>query len=238
VGDTITLTVDFADTSGIFPALSIASGSSFLSGGLYNSGTVAPVPSGGLAASGIGTGTTYATGYAQNWVGYIGRINGASANSVIDTRPAQSGANNVSQELIGANFSTSGGYANPGQLHSKASSALTVTTGDLLAYTIQMTLSAAGTLTIADTLTDQTTSSQLFTDSTTATGATLLTTTFDALAFGYRSATNNGAALTMDISQITVTDSIQSVPEPGIAVLIGSGLTLVAVVFRRRQLRS
>jgi hypothetical protein len=234
VGDTVTLSVVFTDTSGIFPVVG-PSGSSFLSEGLYNSGGVAPVPNGGLANSGIGTGTTFATGHAQNWLGYIGRVNGLNNNSVIDTRPAQSGANNVSQELIGANFSSSGGYANPVQLHAKASSALSVSTGDLLAFTIQYTLSAAGTITIADTLTDQTTATQLFTDSASASGANFLTANFDALAFGYRSATNNGAALTMDISQITVTDTIQPVPEPGTLALMGIGAAAAFGYYRRQR---
>ncbi len=232
IGDSLSYSVTFKDTSGLLPA-----GSSFLSGGLYNSGGNAPVPSGGLAASGIGAGTGFTTGNAQNWLGYIGRINGNGNSSVIATRPAQSGAiNNVAQDLIGNNFSATGGYNTPAgtTLHSKTSTVGTLTVGDTFVYNVTYVLSAAGTLTISDSLTDSTLGSSLFTDSSTATGANLVTTTFDGLAFGDRTSVA-GAANTMDISEISVIANLGAVPEPSTFALMGVGALAVGLYRRSRK---
>ena len=232
VGDSITLSITFKDTSGL-----LIGGSSFLSGGLYNSGGAGPVASGGLAASGL-AGTALPTGNAAGWNGYIGRINGNGNSSQIALRAAQVGAtNNAAQDLVGNGFSTTGGYHNPTgtALHSATSAVGTLTTGDTFNYTLSYTLSAAGTLTIADSLTDTTLSSLLFSDSATATGASLLTTTFDGLAFGDRTATT-GVANTIDFNEILITDNIQSVPEPStLAVAAVGGLFGLVFLGRRRS---
>ena len=235
VGDDITLNVSFVSTSGIFPAASIASGSSFLAGGLFNSGGTAPIASGALNNSGDSSGlSTFGTGGAQNWVGYVGRINGQNANSIIGTRPAQVSGNNTAQELIGTGFSAGGSYANGVTVHTKASSALQVSAGDLLNYSLNYTLTAAGTITITDTLVDQTTSTTLFTDSVAASGANYLAGPIDSLGFGYRSATNNAAALTMDITQISITDTVPT-PEPSTLALAGVGALASLRLFRRNR---
>jgi hypothetical protein len=233
VGDSITLNVTFAATSGI-----LVGSSSFIAGGLYNSGGIAPISGGNLANGGTSSNlVTYASGGAQNWLGYVGRING-TGNSLIATRPAQTaagGLNNTVQDLIGNSFSASGGYNNPAgaSLHSKSSTAGALATTDSFQYTLSYTLGATG-LTIADSLTDLTTTASLFSDSTTASGANEIATTFDGFAFGDRAATA-GAANTVDISNINITSNVQPVPEPTSIALLSGGAILGLLMRRKRS---
>ncbi len=230
VGQFIDYKITFADTSGLLPGAS-----SFIAGGLYNSGGSAPVNNGQLASSGIGSmTTTFPTGNAANWAGYVGIIRPSTTSSTIVTRPVQQGTAatpNTDQELIGNSFSTTGGYNNPAgtTLHSLAGS-VALATGATYNYDFRITLSATGTLTVADSLTSSDGSTTLFSDTSTATGANLLTTSFDGFAFGDRAGTA-GTANTMDISQIIVTDNI-AVPEPTVMAL--SGLSVIGLAAFRR----
>ncbi len=232
VGDFVDLNITFTDTSGLLPGAS-----SFIAGGLYNSAGSAPVNNGQLASSGIG-GTTFPNGNAANWAGYVGLIRPTTgSSSAIVTRPVQLGTAatpNTVQELIGNNFSASGGYNNPAgtSLHSQAA-AVALTTGAIYKYDFKVTLGAGNTLTVADTLTTADGLTTLFADSGTASGTNVIATSFDGLAFGDRSGTA-GSANTVDISQITVTDNM-SAPEPGVLALSGLGALVLAAARRFRK---
>jgi hypothetical protein len=79
---------------------------------------------------------------------------------------------------------------------------------------------------------------QLYTQSGTATGGNLLTTTFDGLSFGLRSVVTTGstsAIPVMDINSISVTATV--VPEPTSTVAIVSSVGMAALMLRRRRAR-
>jgi hypothetical protein len=234
-GDYIDLTYSFTDTANL-----LAGGTSAgIMTGLYNSSGVAPV-AGSLNSAGLSTatGSPYATGYTAGWQGYVGRIYGQGGTSSIYTRPAQTGTGTTSanQDILGSNFG-SGAFNNPAGATIGGSSTATVnlTTGSQYTIDYRITLSAAGTLAISDNLYSGvgTGGTSLFSQSVNATGATLLTQTFDSLGILVR---NSGTSYNpeMDINSIAITDDIQSVPEPTALALIGVG-SLSFAWFRQRR---
>jgi hypothetical protein len=197
-GDMISLTVTFTNTSGLLTA----SGS--LGFGLYNSGQNYPVP-GGLNSNLASTNTGFAAGNAQTWVGYLGQLSYTGANSQILTRPAQNGIYNNNQD--GVTTGSSASYGNPvGATVGAASSSPSLTLVAASPYTEVLSITQAGsnTLAITNSLyfgagTNGTLLSQF---GGVASGSTFLTTSFDALALGWRETGNQATAI--DINRISI----------------------------------
>lgn len=237
-GDYVDLTYTFTDTANL-----LAGGtSSYIMTGLFNSGGNAPVAgtagvSGNTVTLSTTTGSSFATGNAANWQGYVGRLAQSGGNSEVYTRPLQNGAGTTSanQDVLGNNFG-GGAYNNPGgtQVGGTVVSTLALTAGNQYTIDYRLTLSAGGVLTISDSLYNGagTGGTQLASQSE-ITSSTPLTSSFDALAIGIR---NSGTSLqpTMDLNQITITDDIQVVPEPSTFALAGLGALVFALSYRRR----
>lgn len=239
VGDYINFTYTFTDTASLLAAGTASS----IYTGLYNSGGSAPVAgTAGVAGNTVTLNTTAgsanATGNAANWQGYVGRLVGTGGNSVILTRPLQNGVGTTSanQDLVAGNVG-GGQYANPSgaQVGANLASTLVLTTANQYTISYQITLTGAGALTISDTLYDgaTTNSAVLSTQSSVATGAAFLTSSFDGLAIGV-----NGKGVStnpqMDINSILITANIQAVPEPTTLALLSGGAVL-GLMFRRRS---
>lgn len=234
VNDYMLLTYTFTDTANL-----LAGGaSSAIYTGLYNSGASTPL-AGSLNISGLSAtaGSGFATGNAANWQGYVASIRGTGANSATYSRPIQSGAgtSSANQELIGNNFG-GGAYNNPASsatFSGGTAAGISLVNSSVYTLTYKLTLSAAGVLTInQDLYSGVGTGGTDLSSQTATTTSTLLTSSFDGLAIGAR---NSGTSFnpTMDISQITITDLIQPVPEPSTIALLSGGVML-AVVIRRR----
>jgi len=239
VGDYINLTYSFTDTANL-----LAGGAnSFLFTGLYNSGGSAPV-AGTLNNSGLNTtaGSGVATGNAANWQGFVSRI-ANSGTSTAYTRPLQNGAgtSSANQDLVGNNIG-GGSYLNPAGVafggSETAPAVLTIGSQYTISYTLALT--AAGTITATNILYSGvgTGGALIFSQTNTATGANVLTTTFDGLAIGARNSSASALLPTMDISQIQVVfGSAVATPEPGTLALLGGGVATVGLFLRRRQMR-
>jgi hypothetical protein len=226
VGDTLSLTVTFINTSGLLTQ------SGAMGFGLYNSGQNYPVP-GGLNGSLAGTGN--ATGNAQTWVGFVGQLSYTGANSQILTRPAQNGTGNNNQDAVTSGSSAS--FSNPaGSTIGMASAAPSVTLVAGNPYTEVLTLTLAATNTLAITNffysgTD-TNGALLSQFGGVATGATCLTNSFDSLAIGWRAMASTYATA-IDINQIAVNatfatsgPSVSLIPTNIVCQVVGGQLQL------------
>ncbi|MGH8024358.1 MAG: glycosyl hydrolase family 28 protein, partial [Limisphaerales bacterium] len=182
-GDNVSLMVTFTDTAGL---LTSAGAMGF---GFYQSDQDSPVP-GGLDATATTSYTDYSTGYAQHWEGYVAQLAYTGGNCQIMTRPAQTTGSlyNNDQDLV-TSGSGSSSYDYPsGTTVGAASTGPSVTLAAGNPYTdfLTITLSAANTLAITNTLysgagTNGPLLSQL---GGVASGATYVTNVFDALAIG------------------------------------------------------
>ena len=239
VGDYINMTVVFTDTAGI---LLSGKTSSTLNVGLYDTGGVSPLT--GLDQSGLSAATTANHGGAQLWQGYMGRVF-QSGTAGIYLRNQQNlvtdgtgNDNNGNQDLV-FNGAGTGTYKNPsGSALGTLASAVSLTEGNQYTLNYRITMSDVGQLTIAYDLYDGvgTSGTSLFSESANATGANVLTTTFDGLAIGYRYAGVTGdPASTIDLNSILITAMATPVPEPSSMALacLGGGLALLA--FRRQR---
>jgi hypothetical protein len=239
IGDWIEFTVVFTDTQNIWPAGS----PSTLNIGLFNSGGSLPAQGVRLDAAGSGTGG------AVGWIGYVGRISGTNASSLY-TRTAQ-GAGltnpNQSQDALFNGASGSSTFNNPtgtalgGMGFAGGTNQYLggLTGGSTYTLDYQISLSAAGSLTISNVLYSGGSvnpANILYSEIGLASGATFSTNSFDALALGWRY-NSTSASSSIDVSSININDLIQPVPEPGTVALLGGG-ALVAVFLRRRQSRN
>lgn len=238
VGDYINMSYTFTDTGSLLGSASGGGGTnSAIYTGLYDDAGTTPV-AGSLNNSGLNTtsGSSYATGNAALWSGYVGRIAGDPGTTEIYSRPAQNGSGTTSanQDLIGNNFG-GGAFNNPGgslgtgnPTTSPSTAILTAGSQYTMNYEIQLT--AANKLTITENLF----SGAIWVGGVTNSFSSVTDTTFDGLAIGARNS-GTSADPEMTINDIDITDEIQSVPEPGTLALagIGAGLTLL-VRFRRR----
>jgi len=232
VGDYLELTIVFTDTQNIFPAGS----ASTLNIGLYNSGGSSPVKGVRLDSTGSGTGG------AIGWLGYIGRIGGTGgATSQFITRPAQGPGltnPNQSQDVLFSGASGSSSFNNPAGTGFGPTTQFAdgLTAGSVYTLDFQITLSDVNSLTLNSALYSGNTvgGTPLFTDVGTASDSTYLTSSYDALAFGWRY-NSTSAANSVDVSSITVATG--TVPEPTMLAFSAlGGLGLLALRYRRHRM--
>jgi hypothetical protein len=207
VGDTLSLTVTFTNTSGLLTQ------SGAMGFGLYNSGQNFPVP-GGLNGTATSSSTGNATGNAQTWMGYVGQLAFTGSSSQILTRPPQTGTANNNQDAMTTGSSAS--YSNPaGSTVGTASTAPSVTlvAGNPYTEFLTITLTATNTLAITNFLYSgvNTNGALLSQFGALTAGGNYLTNSFDALAVGWRETGSQATAI--DINQITVNATfVASVP--------------------------
>jgi hypothetical protein len=232
-GDFIDLQMTFTDQT------AFAGGTgSYLYAGLYNSGGTKPaigLNNGGLTSA---AGSAFATGNAASWQGYVARASsGGSSGTWV--RPVQNGSGTASgnQDLVGNNVSNGATYNNPIglQIGSSSTQSPALTAGLQYTLDLKLTYDGVGSLTLADNLYSGvgTGGANILSQTTTATGSTLVTTTFDGLAIGLR---NSGTSLNpeIDINQLNIVAGIASIPEPGTFALAGLGAAAL-LIFRRRR---
>lgn len=243
VNDSITLRYVFTDSANVLTGTGLTN-SSALWTGLYNSASSLPLTT--LANTGLTTtqtsGSILTAGVAP-WQGFVMRIaatgtNGAVGSSQLYTRPAQTtGTSSAVQELLGNNVG-GGAYNGPTGTTLRTmsgSGSPTLTVGQQ--YTVDYTISVLGSGTLG--ITGNLFSGSgvggplLFTASGTASGASVLTTSFDGLAFGYR---YNGTSVASSLNVNTVEVTATIVPEPA-SVAIASGLGMAALIYVRRRSR-
>lgn len=212
---------------------------SYLAMGLFDSGGTGPVTGGALANGGLTAtaGSPYATGYAQNWVGYAGRIRENTGSSRIATRPAQTGSGTASANQDVIFGGETAGYNNPAAV----AFGTTYNWGQSLLQNAQYTAtfkitlddSGTGAMTIVENLYSGTDTSGTPLFSLTRSGTAIGDKEFDAFAFGYRCAeASPGTASSITISQFEITSNV--VPEPGSVSLLLLGIGSIAL-FRRKN---
>jgi autotransporter-associated beta strand protein len=215
VNDYVDVTVVFTNSAG---TLLIGSGSSFLWLGLFDSGGSMPV-AGNLANAGLTTtaGSAFATGNCANWKGYFAQISNGGT-SRMSTRPVQDGAGTTSanQDLL-ANNAGGGAFNNPAgtTIGTGPTTAITLATGGRYTLYLRLTLTAASTLSISNSLYSGTDlgATPLFSQQATISGATFLTSSFDGLGIGMRH--NSGSQNPqMDIASITIQGQSTAITTP------------------------
>jgi len=195
--------------------------------GLYNSGGSGPT-NGTLLNNGLASGSTTAVnGGTKNWLGYSATLsyntNISTANvyaSSINTRVAQTGANNLNQGLgfsAGYTLNTAGSQivSYPG-----VSNAPALTIGNHYTVALQITYVNSTTLAITNTLYNGAGIGGSVVNvggfnanfGGTATGANVLTTTFDGFVVGFRPTSSPTTAETLQITNITVLKFIPTAP--------------------------
>jgi PEP-CTERM motif-containing protein len=242
VGDKIDLIMSFTDTGGVMVSGSSTSAAIYF--GLYNSEaspgySSTQAPENNLNNVGLSSSDTNdATGGVAGYKGYVSEtfFTGNGNGGRIDTRPVQSNGTNVDQDLVSDATSSSASYTGGTTVGSKsAASALTLVAGDKYTEDLSITLTAAGVETLTGSLYSGTGTggTQLNTYSgSTATNNNFETSSFDALAAGYRN--TDDVVSSLDFSQIEVLYT-PAVPEPGSLMLLGA-VGLVGF-WRRRAVR-
>lgn len=239
IGDYINMTYTFNNTGNL-----LGTTNSAIYSGLYDDAGTTPL-AGSLASSGLSTATSssFATGNAQLWSGYAGRLLGTvggTGTQQIYSRPVENGAGTTSanQDLIGNNFG-GGAYNNPtgstgGSPTSTPSTIAALTASGQYTISYQLTLSAANTLSISENLFSGATATGTALGGFTNSFTSVTDLNFDGLAIGAR---NAGSSLNpeMTLTDINISDLIQTVPEPATFALAGIGFgALVLTRFRRR----
>lgn len=205
VGDYVDVKVIFVNASNV---LSVAPGvvlnnNSSLNIGLYNSGSVNP----NQGQISLSTGT--ATGGTEDWLGYFGRMF-LSGNSSIITRPAQtpSGTSSQNQDLLFTAASSSQAFNAPaGTGLGNTTGTLSLTNASTYTMYLKITLSAASTYTISNSIFAGAGLSGgiIFSQEKTATAGNYLTSAFDGFSIGWRNNSTPAQGSAMEIQGVEVT---------------------------------
>lgn len=237
VGEWIELTVKFTNNNNL-----LAGGtSSLINIGLFDSGGANPAL--GLEASGLTAtdGSPFASGNAQNWEGYVGRLALTGGTNQLFTRPPQlndgtvGGSTSENQELL-FNAVGNGAFDYPGgvQLGTTATSTqAALTAATQYTATLRISVSAASEYTVVYSLLNGAGDTTLQTISrTTVSGSFINNLSIDGIGIGYR---QSGTSLATSISLNSVDVTLSTVPEPsGFAAVAGlAGLGFAAS--RRRR---
>jgi hypothetical protein len=208
-GDFVELTITFSNTTGLFTQ------AGHVGFGLYNSGGVAPL-AGGMNGNAV-SGTAGITGGAQGWQGYVAQIAASNGTHRIATRPAQTITTGNNQDLVTDGSGTQS-YPNDVQL-AGGDSTFTQAAAQLTAN-FRITLTAANIYQIESKLYSgaDTNGTLLLSQTAVASGANFLTSSFDALAIGWRATATTTATL-INIQSITVNSSLPSGPGNTVAGL-------------------
>lgn len=251
-GDWIQLKVKFTNSGNI---LGGANGSG-LTLGLYDTGSSNPIailtggnntPAGATTLSSTAS-SGNASGFAQNWEGYVGRFSnngngGTVGSNSVYTRPAQTGStSSANQELMfnnvgGGSFGNTAGGATVGvAAGSTASSSLaSLSASTQYVATMRITQASSTSYTIDYNLLDATETTNLQSISRTASGTSYISNLiFDGIAVGYRYSGTSGAS-SISLNSVAVTISAVAIPEPStVASLAGLAVLGFAASRRRR----
>jgi len=209
VGDYLTLTVNFNSPN-------VAANTGGLVAGLYNSqGTLATG-----TVSGIGTG-----GATADDTGYFGLMGFNTSAGTSTKFYSRQGGVAAANELGYYSSMTSGTYTQIGSFAASGNG----TIANSAAYTLTYTVAKGAS---GNTITAVITQGATTVDSWVTTDATGLYNSFDELDFG---SYGKNALVNFNITQVQVTDLIQSVPEPATFTLAGLGM--LGLVLARRMRR-
>lgn len=239
--DYIQLRVVFTDKNNVLAGNSTTS--SQLSMGLYDtSGNNPAIGLSGTALLSSTSSSSFASGNAQTWEGYLGRFTLNTGSNIIQARPVQSGAStgSANQDLLFNGVSA--GFNNPGPTGilnvSSASTLGALTNNSQYSATLRITRSDTASYTILYSLFDGS-NTQLQSVSTTAAGAGYLSNlSFDGLAFGYRfaAATGQGQVSGLTITSVEVTNfDAAAIPEPANFAAFAGLAGLAAISLRRNR---
>jgi hypothetical protein len=210
VGDYITLTVNFNSPD-------VAGNTGGLLGGLFNTqGTVA---SANETTTANGGATADDTGY----FGIMGYNTSAGTSTKFYSR--QGGASDAN-ELGYYSSMTAGSFTQVGSSFAASGNA---NLANSTAYTLIYTVTKGAGSDIITAMIDQ---GSTVLDDWTVTDASGLYNSFDELDFGFY---GKNALIDGNITQISVADSIQSVPEPGTLALMGMGAAFAVGCYRRQR---
>ena len=200
----------FTDTTTVFNGN--ANDNEQVSIGLYNSGGSAPTNGTALWNSGLASGLTSGdVGCAKGWVGYCGMLAYTKSTtlqpSVIYTRPAQAGANNLNQGLCPVSGYSSG--VNLGQMSGvQGQPALTVgskyTVDFRIYYVNSTTVGITNTMYVGTGIGGPVYSANGWTAQNGTTSSSGSVFTFDGLCIGFRPTSSPTTAETMQINDVTV----------------------------------
>ncbi|MGN6370655.1 MAG: beta strand repeat-containing protein [Phycisphaerae bacterium] len=200
-GDSIEETMVFVPTN------IVAGGTSSTLGlGLFNSHGSAPTNSLSNAGLSTATGSSFATGFAQPWEGYVGIFAATGGTNKTYVRPVQdgTGTSSANQEVL---FSKAGSgfFTNPAATNvtQNTNTGITLTDGNTYTNDLKLTLNADGSVTVAASIYNGNTTSGSLVGAITGSVPSAAILTFDALAFG---AFNKGTSLDpqLDISSLTI----------------------------------
>lgn len=236
IGDHINLTLTFVPEANVL--LSGMNANSSLTIGLFNSGGV-------NLNQGVNLGGTQIIGGSQTYLGYVSRLflNGNASGYNRNTQAIGTSTTSQNQDLLFNNASSSAAFNNPGGTAFTATSGGStgfttgLTQGSAYTFSYTITLSAANAVLVNEQLYAGagTGGTQLINFSGTSTSGAFLGSTFDAFAFGYRANNAPGGAVTpsVDVTQITVSDLIQSIPEPASVAILGFAALGLGMGYRR-----
>lgn len=233
VGDHINLTLTFVPEANVL--LSGMNANSSINIGLFNSGGV-------NLNQGVRLDGTQITGGSQTYLGYVGRLflNGNASGFNRNTQAIGTSTTAQNQDLLFNNASSSAAFNNPGGTSftgtSGGSTGFTtgLTQGSTYTYSLTISLTAANAVQVNEKLFDSS-MNQLINFSGTSTSGAFLGSTFDAFSFGYRAnnAPNPGVTPSVDITQISVSDLIQPIPEPASVAILGFAALGLGLGYRR-----
>jgi len=240
-GDFIEMQITFTNGNGTTSSPGNLLTQAMLTGwGMYNSAGSNSVGGGlnGTATNGTANHTADGT---INWQGYVAQLSNATTSRIMDRKVQNSGTITDQDQDVVSSGSASSTYNNPSASgvgsNTGAPTAVALTNGNQYTEDLKITLLATGALQLDEALYNGagTGGSTVFTPWSTTTGTTPLTTTFDALGYGWRATANSAGTnpgYSIDTNSILVqTGTAGAVPEPMAMALLG----LAGVALSRRR---